>query len=228
MGEGFISKFLLIMFRRFNIFPKDKIFYELFKKQAEKLHEGAQVLNKILEDPANIKKYASEMKTLEQEADSIGHNVVDHLRRTFITPMEGEDIDLLRQKLDEVMDLMEKGVNRLAIYKVVPPLPDEIRQFIEILEKAIAEIEKGVQEIQQARKYQKKLNTRCKRLNNLENQADEVNRKALEKLMEVKQATPEKVLRIIELKEIYETFERAADQCEDLGNIFDSLAIKHR
>lgn len=216
------------MFQRFNIFPKDKIFYHLFKKQADKLHQGAQVLKKILNDPANIKKHAKEMKVLEEEADSIGHHVVDHLRRTFITPMEGEDIDLLRQKLDEVMDLMEKGVNRLAIYKVVPPLPDEIRQFIEILESAVDEIKKGVQEIQQPRKYQKKLNLRCRRLNDLENQADEINRTCLKKLLNVKNPTPDRLLEIMELKEIYDTFERAADQCEDLGNIFESIAIKHR
>lgn len=211
-----------------NFFPKDKIFYSLFEEQAKKLKQGAEVLDKILQNPQKIQEYAQEMKKLESEADAVGHNVVAHLRKSFITPLESEDIDLLRQKLDDIMEFMEAAVNRLAIYKVSLPLPKEITTFIKVLKEIVEEVEKGVAEMRNVRKYQGKLQQRCERINELENITDEIHRKALKKLMEVENPSPAQLLEIIKLKEIYTAFENAADMAEDVGNIFESILIKHR
>lgn len=211
-----------------NLFPKDKIFYTLFEEQAKKLKQGAEILDKVLANPQNIQDYAQEMKKLESQADAVGHNVVGHLRKSFITPLEGEDIDLLRQKLDDIMDFMEMAVNRLAIYKVSLPLPKEITKFIKVLREIIEEIEKGVIEMRNVRKHQEKLHQRCERINELENITDEIHRTALKELMRVENPSPTQILEIIKLKEIYAAFEDAADVAEDVGNIFESILIKHR
>lgn len=210
------------------LFPKDEVFYALFEKQAEKLTEAAKLLNEILRNPQSLEEASLKMKKIEEEADSLGHSVVDHLRKSFITPLDGEDIDILRQKLDDIMDFIERAVNRMVIYQIPKPFPKEISEYIEILKEAIFEIEKGVKEIRNVRKYQENLHQLCQRLNYLEDEGDVINRTALRNLMNIAQTNPDKNLEIIKLKEIYETFENAIDRCEDVGNIFESILIKNR
>ena len=211
-----------------NLFPKDEIFYTLFERQAEKLSEASRLLDEILASPQNLEELAVKMKKLETEADSLGHNVVDNLRKSFITPLEGEDIDILRQRLDDIMDSIEKAINRMVLYQIPKPFPKEIREYIKIIKEAIGEINLGVRKIRNVRKYQESLHHCCQRLNELEDLGDVVNRTALKNLMNIPQTNPEKNLEIIKLKEIYETFESAIDSCEDVGNIFESILIKNR
>ena len=211
-----------------NLFPKDEIFYTLFEKQTEKLSEAGRLLDEILANPQNLEELAIKMKKLEVEADSLGHDVVDNLRKSFITPLEGEDIDILRQRLDDIMDSIEKAINRMVLYQVPKPFPKEISEYIKIIKEAIEEIDSGVREIRNVRKYQGSLHYRCQRLNELEDLGDVINRTALKNLINIPQTNPEKNLEIIKLKEIYETFENAIDYCEDVGNIFESILIKNR
>ena len=206
-----------------NLFPKDEIFYALFEKQAEKLTEAAGILDEILKSPQELGALSVKMKRLEEEADGLGHSVIDRLRKSFITPLEGEDIDILRQRLDDIMDYIERAVNRLVIYQIPQPFPKEISQYIKILKEAIEEINRGVKEIRNVGKHQEILHSRCQKLNELENMGDEINRTALRNLLNVPQSNPQKNLEIIKLKEIYETFENAIDYCEDVGNIFESI-----
>ena len=211
-----------------NLFPKDEIFYTLFEKQAEKLMEVSVLLDEILVNPQKLEEISEKVKKLEVEADDIGHNVIDNLRKSFITPLEGEDIDLLRQKLDDIMDCIEKAVNRMVIYRVSIPLPEYIEKYIRIIKEAIVEIDKGVKKIRNVRKYQNDLHYLCQNLNELENEGDRINRNALKSLFSEPQKSPENNLEIIKLKEIYETLENAIDFCEDVGNIFESILIKNR
>ncbi|MBU4298480.1 DUF47 family protein [Patescibacteria group bacterium] len=211
-----------------NLFPKDEIFYNLFEKQAEKLTEAACLLDEILKNPQNLKDLSLKMKKLETEADSLGHEIVSNLERSFITPLEGEDINLLRQKLDDIMDHIEKAVNRMFLYKIPRPFPKEIEEYVKIIRESIKEINLGVKEIRNVRKFQSQLRERCQNLNELEDKGDVINRSALEKLMNVSQTSPEKNLEIIKLKEVYEYLEDAIDYCEDVGNIFESILIKNR
>jgi len=211
-----------------NFFPKDEIFYTLFEKQAEKLTGAAKLLDELLKNPQNLEELSLKMKKLETEADSLGHNVIDHLRKSFVTPLEGEDIDILRQKLDDIMDFIERAVNRMVIYKIQKPFPGEIEEYIKIIKEAIENINKGVKEIRNVRKYQENLHQLCQRLNQLEDEGDIINRTALKNLMGASHPSPERNLEIMKLKEIYETFEEAIDRCEDVGNVFESILIKNR
>ena len=211
-----------------NLFPKDEIFYTVFEKQAEKLSGAGKLLDEILLEPQNLEELSKRMKKLETEADSLGHEIIFHLEKSFITPLEGEDIDLLRMKLDDVMDQIEKAVNRIVIYKIQKPFPKEIEDYIRILKESIAEINKGVKEIRNVGKYQKELHWRCEKLNELEDKGDLVNRTALRNLMTVSHPSPERNLEIMKLKEVYEHLENAIDCCEDVGNIFESILIKNR
>lgn len=212
----------------FSLFPKDGIFYQLFEKQAEKLNEAGVLLRQILEDPQKLETCSVRFKKLEEEADDLGHEVMDNLRRNFITPLEGEDIDLLRQNLDDIIDHLEKAVNRMVIYKIPQPFVQAINDYSGVIQSAIQEIYLGIKEIKNVRKYHEQLHDRCKKLNDLENAGDEINRKALNTLMNAPQVNCEKVIEIIKLKEIFETLENAIDCCEDVGNMFETILIKNQ
>ncbi len=211
-----------------DLFPKNGIFYTLFEKQAEKLKEASCLLSEILNNPQELEALFLKMKKLEEEADDIGYSIIDNLRKSFITPIEGEDIDLLRQRLDDIIDLIEKAVNRMTIYNISKPFPEEIADYIKIIKKSIKKINKGVKEIRNVKKHWQDIHQICLDINCLEKEGDFVNRAALKKLINVSQITPEKILEIIKLKEIYEVLEEAIDRCEDVGNIFESILIKNR
>lgn len=210
------------------LFPKDEIFYGLFEAQAKKLSEASVLLEELMGNPQYLEELAAKIKKIEVEADSLGHSVVERLRKSFLTPIDGEDIDLLRQKLDDIMDCIEKAVNRMVIYKIQIPFPGEIKEYILILKRAIEKINIGVKEIRNVRKHHENLHSLCEELNRLEDEGDVINRTALRNLMNVTQITPERALEIIKLKEIFETLENAIDACEDVGNIFESILIKNQ
>lgn len=212
----------------FNLFPKDGVFYQLFEKQTEKIDEAAKLLRKLLEEPEKLNEISSRLKELEIEADNVGHEVMDHLRKNFITPMEGEDIDLLRQNLDDIMDFIERSVNRIGLYRIQPPFPKEIAEYIGVISGAVVEISEGMKELKNIKKFGPSLQKRCERLNELENVGDDINRKALGGLMGIQSVSCDKLMEVIKLKEIYETLENAIDCCENVGNMFESILIKNQ
>jgi len=212
-----------------NLFPKDEIFYDLFDQQAIKLKEASKVLDQLLACPENIKEYATKMKELEKEADNLCYKILDNLRDSLITPLAGEDIELLRQNMDNIMDCLEKATNRILIYQINPPYPQAIPDYISVIKKAIDEIGFAVKEIRNTRKFYDLLYKRCQKINRLENEGDEVNRHALKSIMATNHnPSPQKILEVVKLKEIYETLENAIDFCEDVGNIFELILIKNR
>ncbi len=212
----------------FNFFPKDGIFYQLFEKQAGMLGESAVLLKQALDVDSDIDVISLRLKELETQADNVGHDVMDNLRKNFITPMEGEDIDLLRQCLDDTIDYIERSVNRLVIYKIDRPYTEEIKDYVHVICEAAVEIKEGVAEIKNVKKYHENLHRRCEKLNNLENAGDEINRRALSKLMNAPAIDCQNLIEIIKLKEIYETLENAIDCCENVGNMFESIMIKNQ
>lgn len=209
-------------------FPKEKKFFDLFELQVDKLTEAAKLLKELRGNPQEIREISVKIKKIEEEADDIGHQIVDGLHRTFITPLEREDIDILRQDLDDIMDGIEQAVNRMAIYRIsLHSAPNEITNYLEIIEKAVAEIKEGVREIRNLGKFSQSLRDRCERINRLENEGDEINRRVLEKLMNPLETSPDKNLEIMKRKEIYDVLEGTIDRCEDVGNILESILIKN-
>jgi predicted phosphate transport protein (TIGR00153 family) len=211
-----------------NLFPRDGRFYDLFEKQAQGLTQASDLFNQILADPQKLEPLSIKLKELEKDADNLGHEVMDTLRRNFITPMEGEDIDLLRQNLDNIMDKIERVANRMVIYHIRAPFPTEIKDYADVITAAIQEISGGIEEIKHVSKFRDSLHERCKKLNDLENTGDEINRRALKDLMGMPNADCNNLIDIIKFKEIFETLEDAIDCCEDVGNMFESILIKNQ
>lgn len=209
------------------LFPKDELFYELFQKQADKLVEASKLMNSIIENPDSLDEVAVKLKHIEHEADGVAYSIMEHLSKSFMTPLEGEDIVMLRHLLDNIMDYIERAVNRMSIYKIKKPLPEAIAKYISIITSAIEDINIGIGEINNIRKFGDSLKKRCYRLNAFENQGDELNRTTLRTLMNNGSSSPDQTLEIMKMKEIYETLENAIDACEDVGNVFEAIVIKN-
>jgi len=210
--------------------PKEKKFYGLFEAMAEKLSQAGILLKKLVEEqePENIEKIALEMKKLESEADDIGHETASNLHKAFITPIEGEDIDILRQNLDDVIDGIERVVNRIQIYNIGASFFEKIKDYIEIICQAIEEIKESVKELRNFKKYSKNILERCEKINKLENEGDDLNRTTLKRLMNPDSiSSPTETLEIIKQKEIFETLEDTIDCCEDVANVFEAIIIKN-
>ncbi len=212
------------------LFPKEKNFFNLFEAQAEKLVAAENLLQKLISQPEDIEAIAKEMKIIEHEADQIGHRAAESLHKAFITPIEREDINLLRQNLDDVMDGIERATNRLAIYNINldQNFLNKLTPYFEIICKAIEEIQKGIYEIKNFKKFSKDILSRCEKINSLENEGDELNRKTLKNLMNPSgPLTPERALDIVKEKEIFETLEDVIDCCEDVANVLEGILIKN-
>ena len=209
-----------------NLFPKSDKFFDLFEAQTEKLKNASKLLKQLQKNPQEIKDISFKMRELEREADNIGYQIIDGLHRSFITPIDRSDIDILRQNLDDIMDGIEKAVNRMSIYDI-PFSSDPIGRYFMIIEEEVSEIEQGVKDVRNLRKFAKSLGEHCYKINILEDNGDTVNRDALKNLMHPKEISFNKMLDIMKKKEVYDILEGVIDRCEDVGNVLESILIKN-
>lgn len=201
-------------------FPKNFDFFKLFEAQAQELREATTIL-KDLEDDSDIKKQARKMKEIEHRADNLTHDIFDTLNKTFITPIDREDITLLASGMDTIIDELERAIGRLCLYQI-NPIPLEIFQYCNLIEKIIQEVYGAIFHLRNPKKWPEVIK-HCEIINLLENQGDDLNRHTLGKLLNQE----ENPILIIKLKEIYETLEAVSDRCEDVANVLETIIIKH-
>src|SRR5256884_6944084 len=139
----------------FNILPRDEKYFERFTEMAQRIHESARILDEFFHSASPVSSVADQIKRLEHERDEISHEILRGIDRTFITPIDREDIHQLAVRLDDVIDLIDGGVRRIALYGISEPTPRSARlsqiivQITEVLVKAVAALQKqkGVIEV---------------------------------------------------------------------------------
>jgi len=203
------------------IVPQDKKFFGMLEAEAAKVLEGARALKEMLMDYRDIHKKSEKIKEMEHQADDIVHQICEALNRTFITPIDREDISALAYKMDEVLDLVNSTAIRLCVFKIDKPTKSML-EFTDIIVKSMVEINEAIKQISNMRNAVK-IETRCVEVNRLENIADSLLHNSMAALFEEKDVT-----KIIKLKEIYEFLEMATDMCEDVANIINDVVTKYR
>jgi uncharacterized protein len=201
--------------------PKEENFFELFERAAENAHEGATQLLEFLEKFDNIVERAKRIKDIEHAGDQITHEVIDRLNSTFITPMDREDIHELACRLDDIIDLIDTGVNRMVAYKIRQATP-EVQEMARCLKHATKLITEAVPLLRDM-KNGKAISQKCIAIQTQENEADRVMHQALATLFDKQKDAIE----IIKWKDIYEEIESATDRCEDVANVLDSIVLKN-
>jgi len=201
------------------LLPREEEFFDLFVAVAERNKQASKLLRTLFESPAERRVAPIEaIKRLEHEADQITHEVVNRLDRTFITPLDREDIYQLASDLDDVMDVMDGTARRAQIFRV-GDAPAGVRQLVEVIERMVAVLAEGVGGLKKGADVMKA----CVEAKNLEEEGDAIYHEALGKLFD----TERNAIELIKWKEIYDNLERTLDQAEDVANVLESITLKH-
>jgi uncharacterized protein len=202
------------------LLPHDTVFYDLFEKQAGILTEAAWLLVDLTENFTNVKEKRHAIEKLEHKGDQVTHDIYEQLNRTFITPLDPEEISHLASTLDEVLDYIDGAAEKMLYYSIdstdSPMI--ELAKLIHLSTREIESATKSMRSIKDPRYIEE----RCIEVNRLENVADDVLAAAVTDLFKTTDA-----IRIIKLKDIYEQLETATDNCEDVANVLSDIAIRH-
>ena len=203
------------------LIPKDEKFYDMFEELACKIEEGGKMFTDILNNYEQSEAKIAKLKEIEHEADIITHRTYEKMHRTFLTPLDREDIYNLVNKMDSVLDMIEAAAVRMQLYKIKKPA-DEIKELARILNLAVGKIKKIVHALRDKKKSQEILED-CVEINTLENEGDIVLRMTMARLFE-REKDP---IELIKWKEIFERIEESIDVCEDVSNIIEGIVLKH-
>jgi predicted phosphate transport protein (TIGR00153 family) len=202
------------------LIPHDKIYFDMFEKQAGVIKEAAWQLVALTEDFTNVKEKRHEIEKLEHKGDQITHDIYKQLNTSFITPLDPEEISSLASTLDEVLDYIDGATEKMYYYNIGATDAHMI-ELAKLIHMSTSEIEgavKGIRSIKDPRYIEE----RCIEVNRLENLADDVLAHAVTDLFKTTDA-----ITIIKLKDIYEHLETATDYCEDVANVLSDIAIRH-
>lgn len=203
----------------FNLIPREIAFFELFRKAAHNMIEGARLLKDMMEDFRHPVEQARRIKDVEHIGDGITHDIALKLNQTFITPLDREDIHGLASALDDILDLVEAVADRFVVFKVPKPTEPAIKLANILYQSAVA-VGAGIDLLG---KPHADVSKYCVRVNSLENEADRITRDTISKLFEDEKDP----IAVIKWKEIYENFEEGTDRCEDVANILERISLKH-
>ena len=203
------------------LLPRDHRFFELFTAVAQMNAEAAQTLLELFKAPLDKRAYLVEtIKRLEHQADQVTHELVTRLNKSFITPLDREDIHLLASRLDDVLDRIDGAARRTAIFRAESApqgaivLADVIARATEQLVIAVKVLEKGKSGV---------VIKACIEVKRLEEEGDSAYAEWLGRLFD-QEKDP---IALMKWKEIYDTLEKTLDQAEDVANVLESIAIKH-
>ena len=202
------------------LIPHDKVFFDLFEKQAGIVKEAAWQLVALTGDFTNVKEKRHEIEKLEHKGDQITHDIYEQLNRTFITPLDPEEISHLASSLDEVLDYIDGSAEKMFYYNI-ESTDSHMIELAKLIHMSASEIENAVKGIRFI-KDPRYIEERCIEINRLENLADDVLAHAVTDLFRTTDA-----IKIIKLKDIYEHLEIATDNCEDVANTLSDIAIRH-
>ncbi|HXU02553.1 MAG TPA: DUF47 family protein [Polyangia bacterium] len=203
------------------LLPHDASFFAHFEHQGKKTVEGCRAFLEMVEQPGNMETRAERVKQIEHECDEITHAVVESLHKTFITPIDRNDIYTLITKMDDIMDFVEAAADRLALY-ALPTMTKEVADLARCLVQSAEHVLGAVSSIRDLGKPNGILQ-HCIEINRLENVADGLLRSALARLFR-EENDP---IAVIKWKEIYETLESATDRCEDVANIIEGVVLEN-
>ena len=201
------------------IIPQDKIFFNLLERQSELVLEAAKLFTKMLIEPENSSINIKRMRLLEHEGDEIVHQMIHKLHKSFITPIDQEDLANLTSLYDDVLDYIDSVANRIFMFEVKTP-DDIINEFAEIIEKQVTEVNEALKQIRKTK--QEEIEKRFKKVHSLENMADDLHDNTMVKLYKEKDP-----IKIIIMKEIYDFLEEITDKCEDVCLVIQDIVLKN-
>ena len=203
---------------RFRLIPKEERFFDDFVAMAEQIRLGAGLLQEMVAPDQPLWDKADEIKEVEHKCDFLTHSVIQRLHKTFVTPLDREDIHALARSLDDVIDAIDDSAAVLRLYKI-----DHVRQEARDQVRIIVACTDQLVSAMKALGKKMQISGCAVEINRLENEADRIHQAALRRLFE-EERDP---IAIIKWKEILDFLELATDRCEDIANVLEGVVVKH-
>ena len=209
------------------LLPREGNFFELFNQHGDRIVEGARAFMLMIEnyaDPQLRDRYAEEVGNAERQADRITAEVNRLLHKTFITPIDREQIHGLINAMDDILDLLQDCTETMSLYDL-KTMSEDVQRLGELSARCCERVQHAVSllsRISRPEVAEAAIKT-CEEIDKLESDADRVMRSAMSRLF--RQETD--VRELIKLKEIYELLESISDRCEDVANLIEGVVLEN-
>jgi predicted phosphate transport protein (TIGR00153 family) len=200
------------------LIPREEKFYTDFQALAEELKNGARLLEEMVAPDRPVWDKADEIKEVEHKCDFLTHQIIQRLNRTFVTPLDREDIHALARSLDDVMDAIDASATLVRLYRL-----EYVRFGARELAKIISACTDQVRLALGSLEQRKGLTTHAVEINRLENEADRTHQQAVSRLFDDEKDP----IMVLKWKETLDFLEDATDRCEDVANVLEGVMVKH-
>lgn len=204
--------------------PQNEQFFAYFRRSAANVQESVRLLVDLVEHYDDVERKCRRIRDVEHEADELTHQIFNALNRTFVTPLDREDIRELAIKLDDVVDAVEEVARRLWLYRI-DAVTDRARAFTRIIAEQATIIAQAIPVVEHPN-AERDLLPHTVEMNRLENEADDVLDQALATLFDGVTTVPGMV-KAIRWGELYEGLEEATDRAEDVANTLEGIVLKN-
>ena len=202
----------------FRLIPREEKFFGDFQALADELRNGARTLEDMILPDHPVWAKADEIKSIEHKCDVLTHEVIQRLNRTFVTPLDREDIHELARSLDDVMDAIDAAAGMVRLYRLTSVRPGA-RELAKLISVSAEQVFKGLQALETRRG----VIPFAVELNRLENEADRVHQEAVMRLFD-EERDP---ILVLKWKETLDALEGATDRCEDVANVLEAVIVKY-
>ena len=202
----------------FRLIPREEKFYADFLSMADELQKGARMLEEMFSAEKPVWDKADEIKEVEHKCDFLTHEIIQRLNRTFVTPIDREDIHALARSLDDVMDAIDASAAVIRLYSLTS-VRFGARELSRVISASTVVIHHALAALEQT----KGVAAHAVEINRLENEADRIHQQAVVRLFD-EETNP---IVVIKWKEALDFLEQATDRCEDVANVIESIVVKH-
>jgi predicted phosphate transport protein (TIGR00153 family) len=203
------------------LMPTEGKFFDLFNQHAALCVKGAQEMVGLMTNFDDLETRTHAVESIEKQADKITYQCVDLLHKTFITPIDRDDIHKLITRMDDILDMMEDAAQTISLYDLQAVTP-EAKRLAELCLACCEKVQQAVGMLHSMDNAQKMVAI-CEEIDRLESDADHVMRAAMSKLF---RDEPD-VRNLIKMKAIYEILETVTDRCEDVANIIEGIIVEN-
>lgn len=203
---------------KWSLIPREEAFFDSFVQMATEIRLAATLFQEMVEPDAPLWDRAAKINDVEHRCDALTRDVLLRLHRTFVTPIDREDIHALALALDDVADAIDDCAKLMELYRL-----DRVRPGVRELARILADQSSHVQKAMEALRDKRVVSGSTAEIDRLEHESDVIYQQSIVKLFD-EEKDP---IQVIKWKELYAHMEAATDRCEDIGNVLDGITVKH-
>jgi predicted phosphate transport protein (TIGR00153 family) len=203
---------------RWRLIPREEAFFESFVQTATEIRQAATLFEEMVAPDEPLWDRVSRINDVEHRCDDLTREVLLRLHRTFVTPIDREDIHALALALDDVADAIDDCAKLMQLYRL-----DRVRPGVRELARILADQTRQVEKAMEALRDRAVIAGSTEEIDRLEHEADVVYQQSIVVLFDHEKDP----IQVIKWKELYGYLEAATDRCEDIGNVLDGISVKH-